>query len=858
MAVNIGPKIGIDGEKEYRAEMQNIIQQGKTLSAEMDKVSSSFKNADDSEKDYTKVTEKLNEQVENQRKLVDKMREAVEQSAKKTGENSTQTLKWKEQLAKAEKGLDDLEKEAKDAANGVDTLGKEEEETSKSTSIFGDVLKANLASEAIKNGVSMLADVVKDVAKFFVDAVKGAAEYADEINTLSKTTGMSTEALQEYKYMADLVDVDLNTITGSITKLKKSMLSAQDGTGATAEAFAKLGVATTNADGSLRDANEVFDDIVTALGQMDNETERDALAMQVLGKSANELNPLIEEGAENLKGFRKEAHKVGAVLDQETLDTLSEVQDGFDRLGLAWDSLKKQLGAKIGAKILPDLEKIVGLFQNLVSTKDIDGFIDGVTDMVDDLIKKIPQYTNKIIRALPKVITSLTKALRKLLPDLAKSVGEILGQLFSNLPSLIDAGVQLGLSLIEGVLTAIPNMVSGIVDGFNSPKISAAAQAAIDESERVKEALAEIPTAMERTEDALVEINGQQKSAEKWFEIFKTLREKTNPTAEDMARMKTAAAKLNEIMPELGLTLKEETGGWNLSNEAIEKNIKLLETRARASAYYSSAEDALEEIARLELELAKKQDELEDKIAGREALKPQVEEMRRVLNELTDLYDESGAGFEAFAKAASEYAGYEITNLYDANKFMDEFAENLAQGEQNLATFDTEINQLSEDIDNYGESIKTLNDDVEWLFDKGAEWESEAEKTGKQLPLGLVKGIKSGTSIVKDAASGLMRSAIREMKDVAQIHSPSKVTEHLIGKNLALGVIKGWEDVFSMRNPLSLRGAINGAASTTNTMNLGGVSVNVYAQEGQDANAIAQLVMRKMQGAVDARKAVFA
>ena len=855
---DIGAKISIDGEKQFRQDLQNITQQGKTLAAEMDKVSTAFKNADDSEKDMGKVTETLNKQIENQRKLVDKLKEAVENSAKKTGENSTETLKWKEKLAKAEKGLDNLEKEARDAAKGVDILGNEEKDTAKETSIFGDVLKANLASEAIKKGVSFLADAVKDVAKFFVEAVTGAAKYADEMNTLSKQTGISTETLQEYEYAAKLVDVDVNTITGSLRKLTKSMSSAQDGTGEQAEAFAKLGVSITDANGELRDSEDVFNDVIDALGKIPNETERDALAMEVLGKSAQDLNPLIEAGADAMNDLRKEAHKVGAVLDQDTLDTLNEVQDGFDRLGGAWESLKRQLGAKLGAKILPDLEKLVGLFQRLAETGDFEEFADGIGDMLDDIVKKIPQYTNKIIRALPKVITSLTKALRKLLPDLAKSVAEILGQLFSNLPSLVDAGVQLGFSLIEGVLTAIPKMVSGIVNGFKSQEISAAAQAAIDESERVKEALAEIPTAMERTEDALIEINGQQKSAEKWFEIFKELRDKTNPTADDMARMKTAAAKLNEIMPELGLTLKEETGGWNLSNEAIEKNIKLLEARARASAYYASADDALQEIARLELELSKKQDELKDKIAGRDALKPQVEEMRRVLDELTDLYDESGAGFEAFAKAASEYAGYEITNLYDANKFMDELAENLAQGEQDLSTFDTQINQLSEDIDSYGESIKTLNDDVEWLFDKGAEWESEAEKTGKQLPLGLVKGIKSGTAIVKDAASGLMKSAIREMKDVAQIHSPSKVTENLIGKNLALGVIKGWEDVFSMRNPLSLRGAINGAASTTNNMNLGGVSVNVYAQEGQDANAIAQLVMRKMQGAVDARKAVFA
>ena len=196
---DIGAKISIDGEKQFRQDLQNITQQGKTLAAEMDKVSTAFKNADDSEKDMSKVTETLNKQIENQRKLVDKLKAAVENSAKKTGENSTETLKWKEKLAKAEKGLNDLEKKSKDAANGVDILGKEEKETSNQTSIFGDVLKSNLASEAIKKGIQALSSAVKDVAKFFVEAVEESAAYADEVNTLSKTTGMSTDAIQEWK-----------------------------------------------------------------------------------------------------------------------------------------------------------------------------------------------------------------------------------------------------------------------------------------------------------------------------------------------------------------------------------------------------------------------------------------------------------------------------------------------------------------------------------------------------------------------------------------------------------------------------------------------------------------------------------
>ena len=99
---------------------------------------------------------------------------------------------------------------------------------------------------------------------------------------------------------------------------------------------------------------------------------------------------------------------------------------------------------------------------------------------------------------------------------------------------------------------------------------------------------------------------------------------------------------------------------------------------------------------------------------------------------------------------------------------------------------------------------------------------------------------------------------LNKIKNFLGINSPSKLFKNMIGKNMALGVVKGWEDVFSKRNALSMQGVVGAMGSTTNTMNLGGVSVNVYAHEGQDANTIATMVMRRMQGAVDARKAVFA
>jgi len=120
---------------------------------------------------------------------------------------------------------------------------------------------------------------------------------ADDINTLSKQTGLSTEEIQKFMYASDLIDVPLETLTGSMARLTKGMGTAKEGTGAVAEAFNTLGVTIIDSNGQLRDNGEVFDEVIAKLGEVANETERDALAMEFFGQeSTTYLNPLSSWG----------------------------------------------------------------------------------------------------------------------------------------------------------------------------------------------------------------------------------------------------------------------------------------------------------------------------------------------------------------------------------------------------------------------------------------------------------------------------------------------------------------------------------------------------------------------------------
>lgn len=190
-------------------------------------------------------------------------------------------------------------------------------------------------------------------------AVK-SAKWADDLNTLSKRYSIGTQDLQKYGAAAELVDVDVEAIAKSHVKLEKTMLSASKGTGASAEAFDKLGVSVTNSDGSLRDGDEVWQETIKALGSMTNETERDALAMQLMGKSANELNPLIEDGGETYQQLADTLAKYDLdFIDQETLDRANQFNDEIDTIKAIGLVAFQSIGTVLAGYLAPALGNVV-------------------------------------------------------------------------------------------------------------------------------------------------------------------------------------------------------------------------------------------------------------------------------------------------------------------------------------------------------------------------------------------------------------------------------------------------------------------------------------------------------------------
>ena len=368
-------------------------------------------------KDTTKASEKN----------IKDMKDALnEMKSKGIDETNADYRELQREIIKAESKQKDYNKELKKLEASASPLGQ----ASAKMSALGEA--STKAGESLR-GLSMVAGAV-DVALAGLTVKAGAT--ADDLNTMAKVTGISTQELQKYKLSADLLDVSVETIAKSQTKMKKSMLSAQQGSKNVAEAFDTLGVSIVDSNGHLRDQDSVFEETIKALGKMENETERDALSMQIFGKSANELNPLIEDNGET---FQKVADIFAKnnldVVDQETIDKANQFNDALDTIKLTGMATLSTVGMQLAGYLAPAMEKvadIVGKIMGWLSQLDpavltVIGIIAGVIAVLSPLLIMVGKVAMGISSIMTLASTLGVTLGASLLPTIGIVVGAIAG-----------------------------------------------------------------------------------------------------------------------------------------------------------------------------------------------------------------------------------------------------------------------------------------------------------------------------------------------------------------------------------------------------------------------------------------------
>lgn len=501
----------MEGEKEqkYRNNIERLSASMDVLDAEMRKVSAKYAdNAESAELSAAK-TDLLTQKISLQYDKIDNLKAALEEAAENYGSNAVETLRWEKELNNAEAELYKLNGQLKSNTEQVEDNTDATEEAEQSMGNLGDVVNGltsklgiqlpdgmkssmnamgslDASSLALAGTFVAVAAAIVKVEKAMISMTKESASFADNIITLSMQTGQTTDQLQEFSYATELIDVSVDTLQGSLTKLTNNMQDTMNGTGNAKASFDALGISVTNADGSMRSANDVFYETIDALGKVKNETERDAMSMDIFGRSAQDLNPLIIQGSKTLKAYADEAHNMGYVLDDEALSALGAVDDAYQRLQKTQEGVKNQLAVEFA----PYLEEFYGDVTTMVkdggkAIKD-SGIVDAfgmLLETVGDILNPMSDLSNNRVPALTKALQPLAKVMA-LMADAAELLKGVIN---FGTGHISEGWGQMKHALGFGYSSGNGNNYQNLLDSYNEQQWG---QSASDLSKAYEEAVA--------------------------------------------------------------------------------------------------------------------------------------------------------------------------------------------------------------------------------------------------------------------------------------------------------------------------------------------------------------------------------
>ena len=284
------------------------------------------------------------------------------------------------------------------------------------------------------------------------------AEAAGEIDELAHKTGLTTDTIQELNYAAEYLEISAEDIGSSIAKMTKNMDTAKSGTGDAAEAFKSLGVRIKDTKGNLLDNETVFYRTIDALGNVRNETEKDALSMAIFGKSAMSLNNLILEGSDGIKEYAKQAHQAGYVMDNDTINAFNKMDDSMVALNKKMEAVKMTLGEAL----LPVFDTFANILSGIPTPVLVGIAVFGVLAVVILSVAKAASTmaianaalsaSNAVVGATGTVATTGMAPLLLVLLAIAAAIALIVG----------------GAVAIKGAMSEVKEAANGIVTTADS------------------------------------------------------------------------------------------------------------------------------------------------------------------------------------------------------------------------------------------------------------------------------------------------------------------------------------------------------------------------------------------------------
>ena len=373
----------------------------------------------------------------------------------------------KKEISNSQKTINTTTKELDGMGNSLEKSGKDADDAGKKFEKFKEITKT--LGKGLATAVTAIGASAVVAGKQIWSMANDVSKAGDEIDKESQKLGISAESYQTLSYAMERSGTDIGAVSKGMVNINKELSKVQNGAKGAGKQFEDLGVSLKNADGSLKSSEQVLFDSIDALAKMEDETQRNAYAQQIFGKSYQELAPLLNSGSEGINALMQEAKDYGMVMSDEAVTASATFQDSLTKMNGTISGLKNNM---IG-QFLPSLTMIVDGFTDLIAGNEgasesikngVGALIENISSMIPQAVTLISTLAEAVLESAPTVIQSLAdgilEALPTLIPVAFDMISQIATSLIEMLPEIVGVGMEVLTSLIQGLTDAIPDLIA--------------------------------------------------------------------------------------------------------------------------------------------------------------------------------------------------------------------------------------------------------------------------------------------------------------------------------------------------------------------------------------------------------------
>lgn len=352
--------------------------------------------------------------------------------------------------------------------------------------------QASASASGIAKGV---ATAVAAATTAFAAMAKQAVDNADKLSKLSQVTGLSTESLSQLQYVADQSATSIDEIAKSMARLQRTQLSAARGLATATRAFDAIGVSATNADGSLRDTEEVMLDVADRFEKIEDGAAKAAIAQELFGKSGTNLIPFLNQGRAGIEALKKEADDFGLTITSKAGRAAEQFNDNLTRVNAAIRGLANQASAQL-------IPTFAAMSDRFIASARSGGALDAAVKALSTTLKflvstgvavtSVFEQLGRVIYGVGASIVSLAKGDFKIAADEIKSAFaearsnvtddmETIAKIWSDtVPQIEESAAKMGDALKETLI---------FDDETAKDKAQKAADAALEQIKKLEQGL---------------------------------------------------------------------------------------------------------------------------------------------------------------------------------------------------------------------------------------------------------------------------------------------------------------------------------------------------------------------------------